>query len=596
MLKPKKTQLYFMEFQDLVHLIIKTMKKRWKKQLDHPLLVDTLSEKLALAPFLASLLIQRGVTTVAAAANFLTPSLDHLHNPFLMQDMDCAVERLDQAVQKQEKIMLYGDYDVDGTTSVAMMHQFLSQYTNQLSTYIPNRYREGYGVSIEGINSAVANGVQLIIAMDCGIKAVKAVAYAKQKGIDFIICDHHLPGTDLPAATAVLDPMRSDCSYPYKKLCGCGVSFKLVQAFTSHRKDSPKRWYDLLDLVAIATACDIVPVTGENRTLLWAGLQQVNQAPRIGLQPILAIRKKENNLTVSDLVFGVGPVINAAGRLGDAIAAVHLLLEKEDQKATAQASLLIHQNEERKCIDQQILFEAQEKWEAIPDHEERSSIVLFDEGWHRGVIGIVASRMVEKYQRPVILLTKSGGQLVGSARSVGKYNIYNAIQSCADLLDSFGGHQFAAGLSFPIERLANFKERFENTVQRTIQPLDCSPVIPVAAMLASDQLCLGVWEQVQQLAPFGPGNRNPVFVTKNLMDAGGTHLLKNNHLKLKVVSADGELIEGIGFGLGSYFPQAFEQHFNLCYTLEKNTWRGKSSLQLNVKDVKIAVRDEAHAL
>jgi len=575
-----------MEFPALEHLIVKNMKKRWKKQPNHPLLMETLTQKLALAPFLTHLLIQRGITTIEAANNFLAPSLDHLHNPFLMQDMDCAVTRLDKAVIQQEKIMLYGDYDVDGTTCVSMMYQFLSQYTAQLTTYIPDRYKEGYGISAAGIDVAVANDVKLIIAMDCGIKAVAAVAYAKEKGIDFIICDHHLPGTDLPAAVAVLDPMRIDCNYPFKKLCGCGVSFKFIQAFTTHRKDSPERWYDLLDLVAIATACDIVSVTGENRTLLWAGLKQINQQPRPGLHPIISTRKKENALTVSDLVFGVGPVINAAGRLGDALAAVDLLLENNSEKATEQAALLIHQNEERKCIDQQIFFEAQEKWEATPDHKERSSIVLFDKRWHRGVIGIVASRMVEKYQRPVILLTKSGDQLVGSARSVGRYNIYNAIEQCSDFLESFGGHQFAAGMTVTTGRFEDFKNRLEEIVQHTIQPLDRSPVIPVAATLESHQLDLDVWEQVQRLAPFGPGNRNPVFVTKNLMDAGGTHLLKNNHLKLKVASSDGAMIEGIGFGLGNYFPQAFEQSFNLCYTLEKNTWRGKSALQLNVKDIR----------
>lgn len=562
------------------------MKKRWKKQVAHPLLMETLSEKLNLEPFLASLLIQRGITTLEAAANFLTPSLDHLHNPFQMQDMDKAVRRMDQAIRQKEKILLYGDYDVDGTTSVAMMQSFLKQYTDNLYTYIPDRYQEGYGVSTAGIDYAVANGVKLIIAMDCGIKAVKAVAYAKKKGIDFIICDHHLPGADLPAAVAVLDPLRSDCTYPYKKLCGCGVSFKLVQAYTSHCGDGPHKWYDLLDLVAIATACDIVPVTGENRTLLWAGLKQLNEAPRTGLQSVLDNRKKESKLTVSDLVFGVGPVINAAGRLGNALSAVDLLLEKNGKKATEQAALLIHQNEERKCIDQQIFFEAQQQWEAFSDHKQRSSIVLFDPSWHRGVIGIVASRMVEKYQRPVILLTKTGDQLVGSARSVGKYNMHDAIETCAHLLDSFGGHRFAAGLTLSVDHFEAFKNQFEETVQRTIQPLDRSPVIPVATILETDQLTLKTWDQVQQLAPFGPGNRNPVFVTKKLMDAGGTHLLKNNHLKLKVVTTDGELIEGIGFGLGGYFPDAFEETFSLCYTLEKNTWRGKSALQLNVKDIK----------
>ncbi len=563
------------------------MKKRWKKQIDHPLLVETLSRELEIDPLVVRMLVNRGIRTVNAAKEFLSPTLDGLHDPFKMKDMVEAVQRLDFAIQNGDRILLYGDYDVDGTTSVAMMYQFLKNYTDDLICYIPDRYREGYGISKIGIDFAVKEEVDLIIAMDCGIKAIDAIAYANEKQIDTIICDHHLPSTNLPAAVAVLDPLRSDCSYPDTRLCGAGVSFKLIQAFAQFRKEDPSIWYPLLDLVAIGTACDIVPALGENRILLRAGLEQLNTKLRPGLKHILAPRKKETDLTVSDLVFGVGPVINAAGRLDDAMLSVDLLLENDLAIAEQKASVLQHKNEARKLLDQEILAEARQQWEAQPDFETANSIVLFSANWHRGVIGIVASRMVEKYQLPVILLTEHQDKLVGSARSISTYNIHEGISACSHLLENFGGHQFAAGLTLKRTKLKSFQLAFEQQVSQTIKPLEKSPVIPVETILPAEKITLKLWEQVQLMAPFGPKNRNPVFVSKNLVDAGGTYILKNNHLKLAIKTPEDErVIAGIGFGLGERFFELPVGSFELCYTIEKNTWRGKTTVQLNVKDLR----------
>jgi len=574
-----------MEFSFFEHHSRKKMKKRWKKQTSHPLLEETLSQQLEINPFLARMLTNRGIRTVTAARDFLSPTLDRLHDPFDMKDMIEAVQRLDFAIQNGDHILLYGDYDVDGTTSVAMMYQFLKNYTENLTCYIPDRYREGYGISMAGIDFAAEQKVDLIIAMDCGIKAIDAIGYANEKNIDSIICDHHLPGTNLPAAIAVLDPLREDCSYPDTRLCGVGVSFKLIQAFAKFREEDPEIWYPLLDLVAIGTACDIVPALGENRILLRAGLEQINTRPRPGLKYILEQRKKENKLTVSDLVFGVGPILNAAGRLDDAMLAVDLLLENDSILAEQKASVLQHKNEERKLLDQEILAEARQQWEDSPAFATANSIVLFSPNWHRGVIGIVASRMVEKYQLPVILLTEHDGKLVGSARSVSTYNIHEGIAACSHLVENFGGHQFAAGLTLKRTKLKSFQLAFEKMVSQSIQPLQKSPVIPVEMILPLEKINLKFWEEVQCLAPFGPRNRNPVFVSKNLVDAGGTYILKNNHLKLAVKTPDNErVIGGIGFGLGEQFFELPIGSFDLCYTFEKNTWRGKSSVQLNVKD------------
>ena len=576
-----------MEFFFYEHHSRKKMKKRWKKHLEHTLLVETLSNELKIDPFITRMLTQRGIRTAKAARNFLSPTLDRLHDPFKMKDMSEAVNRLDFAIQNGDHILLYGDYDVDGTTSVAMMYQFLKNYTDDITCYIPDRYREGYGISKIGIDFATEHKVDLIIAMDCGIKAIDSIEYANEKNIDCIICDHHLPGSKLPEAVAVLDPLRSDCQYPDKRLCGVGVSFKLVQAYVQFRKEDPKVWHSILDLVAIGTACDIVPAMGENRILLKAGLERINNQLRPSLKAILDNRKKENELTVSDLVFGVGPVLNAAGRLDDALLAVDLLLENDPLKAEQKASVLHHKNEERKFLDQQILAEAQQKWEDSPEFGTANSIVLFEPHWHRGVIGIVASRMVEKFQRPVILLTEHEGNLVGSARSVSNYNIHNGIATCSEWLENFGGHQFAAGLTLKRKKLKTFQNAFEEAVSQSIKPLQKSPMIPVEMVLPLNKINLKLWEQIQQLAPFGPGNRNPVFVSKNLLDTEGTYLLKNNHLKIAVRTPDNsEVINGIGFGLGERFFELPEGSFDLCYTLEKNTWRGKSSIQLNVKDLR----------
>lgn len=562
------------------------MKKRWQKQVTPDILTKTLAETCKIDSVIARLLIQRGIRTAEAATRFLNPSLDYLHHPFLMKNMEKAVKRLDLAIRSNEKILLYGDYDVDGTTSVAMMYQFLSQYTDQLDYYIPNRYREGYGLSISGIDYAKTKGCTLLIAMDCGIKAVDEVAYANTKNIDVIICDHHLPGAEIPDALAVLDPLQEDCDYPFKKLCGCGVSFKLAQAYTSFRKESPEKWYHLLDLVAIGTACDIVPLLDENRILVHAGLKQLNESPRPGLVDLLKNRQGEADLKVSDLVFGVGPVINAAGRLEDAKSAVKLLLAKSSSSIIALTEKLLAMNEDRKMLDKKTLEEAKELLESTPGHEHQNSIVLYHPEWHRGVIGIVASRMVDHYQKPTILLTEADGKLVGSARSVSTFNLYQAIDSCKKWLENFGGHQYAAGLTLSEKSLKSFQADFESTVSNRITLLEKSPVISVADLLPVEKINLSFWKKIQQLAPFGPKNRNPVFVTQNLKSGSGTRLLKNNHLKLAIESKDGKLVSGIGFGLGDKMMCCAEKNFSLCYTLEKNTWKGKEEVQLNIKDVR----------
>ena len=562
------------------------MKKRWNIHPAEPSVVQHLQEVLKIHPIFCQLLAQRGISTYEEARQFFRPSLDELHDPFLMKDMDLAVNRLATAIQQKEKILLYGDYDVDGTTSVALMFSFLKKYHEHLDYYIPDRYQEGYGVSFAGIDYAKQNGVTLIIAMDCGIKANKKVEYASEKGIDFIICDHHLPEGELPAAVAVLDPKREDCKYPYKELSGCGVAFKLAQGFVEQNSLSSRQLVDLLDFVVISIACDIVPMLGENRTLAFFGLEQLNAKPRPGLRSLIEISKRKTPLNITDVVFGLGPMINAAGRLADAKQAVRLLLAEDDVEAETQAKVLHDRNKLRREFDQQIVQEAKMMLEENPVLEIQKSIVLYQPHWHKGIVGIAAARIVDFLHRPTIILTESKGVAVGSARSIAGFNIHQAIKKCEDLLLTFGGHAHAAGLSLPTDKVDLFREKFEVAVRETIDEVDLIPEVDIAAVLDLKDITPKFWKILQQFAPFGPQNRNPVFATKNVNDTGSSRLLKNNHLKLSIKQNGNPVFNGIGFGLGENLPDIQNKHFHICYTINENSWNGNKELQLVLKDVK----------
>ncbi len=562
------------------------MKKRWNLLSSDPAIVQHLQDVLKIHPVFCQLLAQRGVSNFEEARQFFRPSLEQLHDPFLMQDMDKAINRLTNAIHQNEKVLLFGDYDVDGTTSVALMFSFLKKYHKNLDYYIPDRYKEGYGVSIAGIDYAQQNGVTLIIAMDCGIKANEKVKYAKEKGIDFIICDHHLPEGELPPAVAVLDPKREDCKYPYKELSGCGITFKLVQAFVEQNNLEHTQLLELLDLVVISIACDIVPMLGENRTLAFLGLQQLNETKRVGLLSLIEMSKRQLPLNINDIVFGIGPMINAAGRLADARQAVELLLSKNEMVAKENAQKLYQRNQRRKEFDQQIVQEAKMLIDKNVYFNDQKSIVLFQPHWHKGIVGIAAARIVEAHHRPTIILTESNGLAVGSARSVRGFNIHDAIKKCESVLLNFGGHAHAAGLSLEVEQVYSFREKFEEVVRETIKEKTLIPEIDITAALELKNITPQFWNILKQFAPFGPQNRNPVFATKNVKDTGFSRLLKGNHLKLSMQKEASNIWNGIAFGLGDFFPDIQNQSFHICYTINENNWNGKKDLQLNVKDIK----------
>ena len=563
------------------------MRKRWTIPPTDQSAVNQLHETLKIDSVFCQMLIQRGIHTFDEARRFFRPSLDQLYDPFLMRDMDQAITRLELAFQRKEKILLYGDYDVDGTTSVALMFSFLEKYYDQLDYYVPDRYKEGYGISFAGIDYAKQNGMTLIIAMDCGIKAVEKVAYAKEKGIDFIICDHHLPEEILPDAIAVLDPKRKDCEYPYKELSGCGIAFKLAQAFIQKKKFNTEHLYDLLDFVVISISCDIVPMDDENRVLAFFGLEKLNYTKREGLKALKEMSQRKAPLTISDVVFGIGPIINAAGRLDHAKQAVKLMLSKEKAVAQENARTLLNQNTLRKQFDKQIFEEAKDFINKNLDLKNKKSIVLYNPKWHKGVIGIVASRIVETYHRPTIIMTESNGVATGSARSIPGFNIHEAVYDCKDLLMNFGGHAFAAGLTLDIEKIKDFEIAFEKIVSQNIGTEPLVPEIKVAAFLPFDSISSKFWRILKQFAPFGPKNRNPVFVSKNVRDTGFSRLLKNNHLKLSIKQGESVTLPGIAFGKGNLFSDIQNNDFHICYTLNENNWNGKTALQLNVKDIKI---------
>ncbi len=549
--------------------------------------VRSLSDALGVDPQVAYLLVQRGISTYDQARLFFRPDWKDLHDPFLMKDMDKAVARIDRAISGKEKILIYGDYDVDGTTAVALVSHYLKQWYPEVATYIPDRYQEGYGVSYQGIDYAWDNGVSLIIALDCGIKAVEKVAYAREKGIDFIICDHHRPGDELPAAVAVLDPKREDCPYPYKELCGCGIGFKLIQALQQKLDPEGKELHSFLDLVAVAIAADIVPMTGENRALMYLGMKVLNENPRPG---ILALREqiKKEEVEVSDVVFIIAPRINAAGRMEHGNHAVSLLAEPELETARKYAAEIEAFNQERKGLDQRITQEALNQITELGE-EDRYTSVVYKDSWHKGVIGIVASRLTETFYRPTLVFTKSNGKLAASARSVKGFDVYHALEQCADTLEQFGGHKYAAGLTLAEDRYEQFKAQFEQVVAETIDPNLLTPEIRIDAPISLRQISPKLLRILKQFAPFGPGNMAPLFMAENLRDVGFAKRVGENgkHLRLSVTQ-DGVLpIGAIGFNLGDKLPLVNgNKAFSAVFAIEENVWNGKTSIQLKLKDIR----------
>ncbi len=564
--------------------------KRWviKEDGDHDI-VKTLSKELNINLILANLLVQRGITTLEGAKHFFRPDISHLHDPFLMKDMDKAVQRISRAVTNKEKIVVYGDYDVDGTTSVALVYSFLKSFYDNVAFYIPDRYSEGYGISFTGIDWAKEHGYSLIIALDCGIKANDKIDYANSLNIDFIICDHHRPGDQLPDALAVLDPKRADCHYPFDELSGCGIGFKLVQGFAQRNNISFVELYQYLDLVAVSIAADIVPVTGENRTLAFFGLQRLNKQPRPGFKAILELANVKRDLTISDIVFVIGPRINAAGRMENGGRAVELLIANTKEVAMSAGININVTNLERKTLDMSITEHALQIMKEEYSSKDLRSTVLYYPEWHKGVIGIVASRLTEKYYRPTIVLTRSNGLATGSARSVKDFDIYNAIEACSDLLEQFGGHKFAAGLTLKPENVPAFQLRFEQIVASTIEDYMLTPEIEIDAVINLADITPSFYTILKQMAPFGPENMAPVFKTETVHDTGYSRVVGSNHLKLNLLQSDTKLhFDAIAFQGGDYYLQISKGiPFDVCYTIEENKWNGKVSLQLNVKEIAI---------
>ncbi|WP_417352448.1 single-stranded-DNA-specific exonuclease RecJ [Flavobacterium alkalisoli] len=549
--------------------------------------VKHLMQVLQIDEVVASLLVQRGIETFEEAKTFFRPHLSDLHDPYLMKDMDKAVMRIEKAVAEGENIMVFGDYDVDGTTAVSLVSSYLRSFYPNVATYIPDRYKEGYGVSDAGIDFADDNGITLIIALDCGIKSIDKVEYAKSKGIDFIICDHHRPGDELPDAVAVLDPKRADCNYPYDELCGCGVGFKLVQALAERRGQTITDLVPYLDLVATAIAADIVPITGENRVLATFGLDIINTFPRPGIQALIQNVKKQK-LTISDVVFIIAPRINAAGRIYHGNKAVELLTEFNLEQAEEFASQIEGLNTDRKDLDKQITVEALMQIETN-NEQERFSTVVYDENWHKGVIGIVASRLIETYYRPTLVFTKSGEKLAASARSVKDFDIYNALEACADYLEQFGGHMYAAGLTLKEEQFAEFKQKFEEVVSTTIAPELLIPEVAVDAEIDFIDITPKFFRILKQFEPFGPGNMTPVFLSRGLRDTGYGKPIgaDETHLRLFIKQGEGEGFGAIGFGLASKMNIACGgELFDAVYSIEENEWNGNVTLQLRLRDIR----------
>lgn len=551
--------------------------------------VSTLAEVLGVPNSIAALLVQRGITTFDAAKTFFRPRLDDLHDPFLMKDMSSAITRLEKALANDENILIYGDYDVDGTTSVALVYSFLRRLTPRVDKYIPDRYAEGYGISYQGIDYAADNNISLIIALDCGIKALEKVAYATEKQIDFIICDHHRPGPAIPEAVAVLDPKRSDCDYPYKELCGCGLGFKLIQAFTQQRGEKFETLLPYLDLVATAIGADIVPITGENRILAYHGLHVINTLPRPGFKAIINQIKKDQ-LSITDVVFIIAPRINAAGRMEHGLRAVDLLTETDEERVTSQAQNIETYNDNRKEADRRIAKEALAQIKENGE-ENRYTSVVYQDDWHKGVIGIVASRLTETYYRPTLVFTKSGDKLAASARSVRGFDIYNALEACSDHIEQFGGHKYAAGLTLQEEQYAAFKAKFEAVVKATIDPDLLQPEITIDNRLTFAEITPKFYRLLKQFAPFGPGNMHPTFLSTQIKDTGSAKLIgkENNHLRCALRQGNSPQYYGaIGFNLGEDKWQRLQEStpVEVAYVIDENQWKDTISLQLNLKDLR----------
>lgn len=569
------------------------MQKRWVvKEAPDAAKVQNLAESLNISQILATILCQRGITSYDQAKTFFRPLLENLHDPFLFQDMDKAIDRLIQALHSQERVIIYGDYDVDGTTSVALVFSFLQPFfQDRIEYYIPDRYKEGYGISFIGIDYAQEANVSLIISLDCGIKSIDEVAYAQQKGIDFIICDHHLPDDELPQAVAVLDAKRSDCAYPFKELAGCGVGFKLMQAFCQHQGLDLKPLFELLDLVVISIAADIVPITDENRVLAYHGLQRMNSgAPlRPGLEALKELAALRSAVDITQIVFGFAPRINAAGRMGDAKRSVAMLLAQTKDQAFTISQDINLSNSLRRGHDSSITKEALEMIAQDIFLRSARSTVLFKETWHKGVVGIVASRCIEKYYRPTIILTESKGKATGSARSVHGFDVHQAILACSDLLDQFGGHMYAAGLTMPLENVPAFRAKFEQVVASTILEEQRVPMVEIDAPLELNQITQKFFNILKQMEPFGPGNLSPVFMSSCVYDTGSAKIVGDAHLKLRLTQDGLTSFDAIAFGMAEFYPRILKGiPFDVCYCVEENEYRGNITLQLRIKDIRLA--------
>ena len=581
------------------------IEKRWVvKPQGARTLVEVMSSRLGMSPVLTNLLVQRGIDTVEKAKKFFSPALRDLHDPFLMKDMDRAVARIEKAVKEQETVMIYGDYDVDGTTAVSLVYKFLSQIGHKnLLFYIPDRYVDGYGISIRSIDHAVRKGVKLIIALDCGIKAVEKVAYAKQKGVDFIICDHHLPAEEIPQAVAVLDPKRTDCTYPFDELSGCGVGFKLVEAYARRNNIPFSEIEHLLDLLVVSIASDIVPLVDENRILAYYGLRKLNSSPSKGLLSIIKICGLEgHNITIDDIVFKIGPRINAAGRMrmdeddenaapSGGHAAVSLLIEGNEQEAAKFGEVIDSYNQDRKSIDRNVTQEAHDYVEANPELKARKSMVIYNPKWMKGIVGIVASRLIETYYRPTVVLTKSNGFVTGSARSVAGFDLYQAVESCSDLLENFGGHMYAAGLTMREENVAAFTQRFNDYVEKSIDPTTLVPQVDIDCELLFSEITDEFHRQLNSFQPFGPGNPAPVFMTRGVSNRGDAKLVgvECDHLRMDLMQRQKPhtTIPAIAFQQPTHYEWVRAgKSISVCYQIVENHYRGTVSKQLRVKDIK----------
>jgi single-stranded-DNA-specific exonuclease len=568
------------------------MEKKWViKERGDTAVIKQLSGTLGVSESLANLMVQRNITTPAEAAAFFNPSLEFLHDPFLMKDMNIAVDRLSTAIKRNENILVYGDYDVDGTTAVALVYSFLKEQYSNVEYYIPDRYKEGYGVSIKGIDFAHRNNCKVLITLDCGIKAVEKINYARTRGIDVIVCDHHYPGGEIPKAIAVLDPKQPGCSYPYKELSGCGVGFKLIHAYSKIQGIPFSEIYHYLDLVAVSIASDIVPITGENRILAYFGLKQLNESPRTGLKEIIKEAEVSRALTVEDVVFKIGPRINAAGRMETGSKVVELLISSDTLLATGISKEINNFNIERRSIDRVITSEAMRMISENQHNLNAKTTVLYNPDWKKGVIGIVASRLIETYYRPTVILTESNGFATGSARSVQGYDLYQAIEACSDLLESFGGHMYAAGLTLKKENIKAFSERFEQYVNSTISEDQLVPRVFIDTELRFSEINEEFFKVMSQFQPFGPENMSPVFVSKNVFDSGAGRMVgaSGEHLKLDLIqdNTKAATISAIAFNQANHFEYIKGGNpFDVCYSLEMNEFRGNKNLQLNVRDIK----------